>query len=174
MHQPSSFSRPPPPPPRRRSEQGHALSAWSATRLAGFKQWTAELAAGDFDAAAIDARLDREIGAHGVIMFSFSSCPFCKGAKELLDAKQAAYAVLELDEDEEGAALRARLGARTGRTSVPSVWIGGNCGGWTDRRVVAEGRKAQIRSLEELDLPSVRSLPPLGGPSGLQEGLNGA
>jgi len=109
------------------------LSAWSATRLAGFKQWTAELAAGDFDAAAIDARLDREIGAHGVIMFSFSSCPFCKGAKELLDAKQAAYAVLELDEDEEGAALRARLGARTGRTSVPSVWIGGeNCGGLND------------------------------------------
>ena len=38
---------------------------------------------------------------------------------------QATYSVLELDLDEEGAALRARLGRRTGRTSVPSVWIGG-------------------------------------------------
>jgi len=32
--------------------------------------------------------------------------------------------LLELDEDADGPALRARLGARTGRTSVPSVWIG--------------------------------------------------
>ena len=34
---------------------------------------------------------------------------------------------------EDGAAMRARLGARTGRTSVPSVWIGGDfVGGLND------------------------------------------
>ena len=53
--------------------------------------------------------------------------------RELLDTKGARYTVLELDLEEEGAALRARLGARTGRTSVPSVWIGGDyCGGLND------------------------------------------
>ena len=32
---------------------------------------------------------------------------------------------VELDEDPDGAAMRARLGVRTGRTSVPSIWIDG-------------------------------------------------
>lgn len=36
----------------------------------------------------MDARLDAQIGAGGVLMYSFTSCPFCKKAKELLDAKQ--------------------------------------------------------------------------------------
>ncbi len=32
--------------------------------------------------------------------------------------------MVELDEEAEGAAMRARPGARTGRTSVPATWIG--------------------------------------------------
>ena len=40
---------------------------------------------------------------------------------------------IELDLDPDGAALRARLGARTTRTSVPSIWIGGEfVGGLND------------------------------------------
>lgn len=109
------------------------LSELTSTRLAGFKQWVAELVAGEFDASAVDARLEREIDGADVVMFSFTSCPFCKRAKELLDAKEAAYTVVELDLEPDGAALRARLGARTGRTSVPSVFIGGEyCGGMND------------------------------------------
>ena len=37
------------------------LSVFSQTRLAGFKQWVAERAAGDYDAAAADRRLDETI-----------------------------------------------------------------------------------------------------------------
>ena len=56
-----------------------------------------------------------------------------KQAKELLDAKGVAYRAFELDEDALGAGMRARLGKRTGRTSVPSIWIGGECvGGLND------------------------------------------
>jgi hypothetical protein len=31
--------------------------------------------------------------------------------------------IIECDEDEEGNAIRAELGKRTGRTSMPSIWI---------------------------------------------------
>ena len=109
------------------------LSELSQTRLPGIKQWVADLAAGDFDREAVDVRLDGLIGSSAVVMFSFTNCPFCKGAKELLDAKGVGYAVIELDQDTGGAALRSRLGARTSRTSVPSVWIDGECiGGLND------------------------------------------
>jgi hypothetical protein len=33
--------------------------------------------------------------------------------------------VIECDEDEEGNAIRAELGKRTGRTSMPSIWVRG-------------------------------------------------
>ena len=50
-----------------------------------------------------------------------------------MDAKGATYTVVELDELADGAARRARLGARTGRTSVPAVFIAGDyVGGLND------------------------------------------
>lgn len=110
-----------------------ALSAFSQRFLGGFKQWAAELVAGDFDAAAVDARLESEISTSPALLYSFTSCPFCKRAKEALDAKGAVYTVVELDETADGAAMRARLGVRTGRTSVPSVWVDGEyLGGLND------------------------------------------
>ena len=75
------------------------------------------------------------IAPSGVTVFAFASCPFCKEAVKLLDEQPGAgsYALINLDEREDGAALRARLGARTGRTSVPSIWLGGECiGGLND------------------------------------------
>ena len=110
-----------------------ALSEFSQQFLGGFKQWAAEAVAGEFDATAVDARLDAEIGAGGALMYSFTTCPFCKKAKEALDAKGVKYSVVELDEEADGAAMRARLGIHTGRTSVPSVWVAGEyIGGLND------------------------------------------
>ena len=100
------------------------LSGATQKYAAGFKQFVAETVAGDFDAAAVDASIDAALGDGGVTMYTFTSCPFCKKAKELLDDKGATYTEIALDEREDGAALRARLGKRTGRTSVPAVWIG--------------------------------------------------
>ena len=68
-----------------------------------------------------------------VTLFYQPRCPFCKKAKEALDAKGVKYSVVELDEEADGAAMRARLGVRTGRTSVPSVWVAGEyIGGLND------------------------------------------
>ena len=109
------------------------LSELSQSGLGGFKQWVTEAQAGDYDKAAADSKIDAAIGKGGVLMFSFTSCPFCKSAKELLDAKGVTYEAIELNVEPDGAGVRARLGARTGRTSVPSVWIGGEyVGGLND------------------------------------------
>lgn len=109
------------------------LSAFSQRRLGGLKLWAARQVAGEFDADAVDARLDGLLDGSGVVLFSFTSCPFCKRAKELLTAKGASFTCVELDEEADGAAMRVQLGVRTGRTSVPSCWIGAEyVGGMND------------------------------------------
>ena len=79
--------------------------------------------AGDYDEEAVRARLDGLINGSPVLMLSFTTCPFCVKAKEVLDAKGAKYTVVELDKDEDGKAIRAEMGDIVGRTSVPAIWI---------------------------------------------------
>jgi len=101
-----------------------------------FKQFVADIVAGDdYDVEEVTARIDNFVSEHPVAMFSFSTCPFCRRAKDLLDEKGVAYEVLELDELEGNAGneIRANLGRKTGRTSVPSIFVGGNyIGGCND------------------------------------------
>lgn len=101
-----------------------------------FKQFVADIVAGDdYDVEAVNARIDNFVSDHPVAMFSFSTCPFCRRAKDLLDEKGVKYEVLELDELEGNAGneIRANLGRKTGRTSVPSIFLGGNyIGGCND------------------------------------------
>jgi glutaredoxin len=127
-----------------------AASEWSARRLGGFKQLVAELAAGPFDAAPVDARIRAETAAaRGVHVYAFTSCPFCKRARELLDAEGASYSLVQLDLDEEGPQVRARLGKLTGRTSLPAIWIGGEyVGGCNDGPGVASlARSGELRPM---------------------------
>ncbi|EEC49360.1 predicted protein, partial [Phaeodactylum tricornutum CCAP 1055/1] len=65
------------------------------------------------------------IKENSVLMLSFTTCPFCVKAKQVLDAKNAKYVAVELDMDPEGKAIRAEMGELLGRTSVPAVWIDG-------------------------------------------------
>ena len=58
-------------------------------------------------------------GSSSVTMYSFTTCPFCKRAKDILNEIGAEYEVMELDVVPEGKAIRAELGDRTGRTSMP-------------------------------------------------------
>lgn len=70
-----------------------------------------------------------------VAMFSFTTCPFCRKAKDTLDELGINYSALELDELEgnQGNELRASLGKLTKRTSVPSIFINGKpIGGLND------------------------------------------
>ena len=68
-------------------------------------------------------------------MYSFTTCPFCRKAKDYLDRESIPYRAIELDEldGNEGNEIRAELGRMTKRTSVPSIFIGGEyIGGCND------------------------------------------
>lgn len=100
-----------------------------------FKQWVADIVAGDYDQEAVEQTVDEFIQDNDVGMFSFTTCPFCRRAKDVLDEKGISYKALELDEMEgnKGNEIRAVLGKRTKRTSVPSIFIGGKyIGGCND------------------------------------------
>jgi glutaredoxin 3 len=81
--------------------------------------------AGDFDETSTRALLDSYIATPGVMMLSFTTCPFCIKAKELLDGKGATYKVVELNVIPEGKAIRVVMADVIGRTSVPAVFIDG-------------------------------------------------
>jgi glutaredoxin 3 len=56
-----------------------------------------------------------------------------KTTMDLLSAADVAPAVLELDEDPQGADMRAALGKQTGSYTLPCIWIGGKLvGGYDD------------------------------------------
>ena len=70
-----------------------------------------------------------------VAMFSFTTCPFCRRAKDYLDAQGIPYVSMELDElpGNQGNEIRASLGRKTKRTSVPSIFVKGQyIGGCND------------------------------------------
>jgi len=80
--------------------------------------------AGEYDTEAIQARTNGLINDNPVLMFSFTTCPFCIKAKGVLDGMDAKYTVVELDADPDGKAIRAEMAGLIGRTSVPAIWIG--------------------------------------------------
>jgi glutaredoxin 3 len=101
-----------------------------------FKQFVADIVAGDFDKDVTAQNIDSFVDSnHQVAMFSFTSCPFCRRAKDYLDSENISYVSMELDElsDNEGNEIRAMLGRKTRRTSVPSIFINGKyIGGCND------------------------------------------
>ena len=61
-----------------------------------------------------------------------------------MDAQNAKYTVVEVDQVEDGKALRAEMASVVGRTSVPAIWIGGVfIGGCND------GPKGGVNKLNE-------------------------
>jgi glutaredoxin 3 len=101
-----------------------------------FKQWVADIVAGgDFDKEAVRDMIDTFVDTHPVAMFSFTTCPFCRRAKDYLEEGGIPYQSLELDElvGNAGNEIRSILGRKTGRTSVPAIFIGGEyIGGCND------------------------------------------
>lgn len=111
------------------------LSAAAALTGEAAKGAVVAVLAGDYDVAAVSARLDALIASAPVVVFSQTSCPYCKKAKTLLaEVGATRSAVVELDAlGAEGHAMRVELGKRTGRSSVPSVFIAGaSVGGFSD------------------------------------------
>ena len=92
-----------------------------------FKQTVADLVAGEYNREQRGESITQFISDNPVAMYSFTTCPFCRKAKDYLDDNNIPYTVIELDElpGNEGNEIRSELGRKTKRTSVPSIFIGG-------------------------------------------------
>lgn len=67
-----------------------------------------------------------------VVIFSWRFSPSCNKAKTLLQEIGADFKAFELDAMQEGNIIRAVLGRKVGRTSVPMIFIGGKYIGGCD------------------------------------------
>ncbi len=56
-----------------------------------------------------------------VTIYTTRTCPYCIAAKRLLDRKGVQYDEIAVDGD---FALRAEMEQRSGRYTVPQIWIG--------------------------------------------------
>lgn len=56
-----------------------------------------------------------------ILMYSTSWCPYCERARALLGAKGVAYTDIDIDKQPE---RRDEMIARTGRRTVPQIYIG--------------------------------------------------
>ena len=64
-----------------------------------------------------------------VVMYRTSWCPYCTRARSLLDRKDVTVEEIDIEEHPEA---RAQMIARSGRTSVPQIFIGGTHVGGCD------------------------------------------
>jgi len=56
-----------------------------------------------------------------VTIYSSNYCPFCTRAKQLLSSKNIAFNEINVDGNNK---LRQEMTKKSGRTSVPQIWIG--------------------------------------------------
>lgn len=98
--------------------------------------------------AAIESSDDG--GTHKVLVYSTRQCPFCTRAIDLLEAKQVGFTEIRIDQDTD---KRSEMEARSGRTSVPQIFIGDfHVGGCDDMYVLeSEGKLDGLLGLTDSD-----------------------
>jgi len=75
--------------------------------------------------AEISALIKKFIDGNDVMVFSKSFCPFCKMVKEIFNSLGVKFTALELDKEENGAAIQSALENETGQKTVPNVFAKG-------------------------------------------------
>ena len=72
-----------------------------------------------------------------VVIYSTATCPFCMMAKRLFDDKGVDYQIIDIGND---SAKWADMEAKTGRNTVPQVFIGDHHIGGFDELSAADKR----------------------------------
>ncbi|XP_053383802.1 uncharacterized protein LOC123536352 [Mercenaria mercenaria] len=70
-----------------------------------------------------------EIQSNCVVIFSKTSCSYCRATKNLCQKIGVNARVIELDRRQDGSDVQNLLGAITGASTVPRVFINGKCVG---------------------------------------------
>jgi glutaredoxin 3 len=69
------------------------------------------------------------VNAPTVVMYATGWCPYCQRARKLLEKKGVAYTEIDI---ESGPEKRAEMQSRSGRRSVPQIFIGDTHVGGSD------------------------------------------
>jgi len=79
-------------------------------------------------------------------MYSTRFCPYCVRARSLLDSKGVDYTDIGVDEEPQ---RRREMMQRSGRSTVPQIWIGDqHIGGFDDMwRLEQQGRLDELLKL---------------------------
>ena len=72
-----------------------------------------------------------------VVMYTTQSCPYCKRARKLLQDKQVAFTDIDVESAD---VMREEMRRRSGRTSVPQIFIGDTHVGGCDDLHALEAR----------------------------------
>jgi glutaredoxin 3 len=82
-----------------------------------------------------------------VVIYTTSYCPYCFGAKALLRAKNIEFEEIDVGDDP---ARRGEMERRSGRRTVPQIFIDGNpIGGYDDaRRLEAAGELDRLLGIK--------------------------
>ena len=83
---------------------------------------------------------------HPVVMYTTRFCGFCMRAKALLEAKQVPFTEIPVDTDID---KRREMIQRSGRTSVPQIWIGDRHVGGCDELMMLQRQDALDGLLSE-------------------------
>jgi glutaredoxin 3 len=81
------------------------------------------------------------MAAPAVVMYTTSWCPYCERARRLLTAKGATFSEVDVESAPE---KRAEMQSRSGRRTVPQIFIG-------DRHVGGSDDLAALESAGKLD-----------------------
>ncbi|CAJ1937678.1 unnamed protein product [Cylindrotheca closterium] len=102
-----------------------------------FKQATACALAGDYDQAAVKAKVEELIQSAPCVMFTWESSPSCKKAIEAFDKVGGVNVkIVRMDDPwDEGNPMRAEIGKMVGKSSVPMIFVGGEYVGGYDAGV---------------------------------------
>lgn len=78
-----------------------------------------------------------------VVVYATQTCPYCTMARRLLDDKGVAYELIDVGRDK---ALWAEMEARSGRATVPQIFIGDvHVGGCDDLHALeAQGKLDEL------------------------------
>lgn len=74
-----------------------------------------------------------------IVVYSAAYCPYCRRARALLDSKGVPYQVLDVVRDPQ---LWQEIAQRTGRDTVPQIFIGERYIGGCDDLMALESRGA--------------------------------
>lgn len=86
------------------------------------------------------------IDSDEIVIFSKTTCPYCKSAKEVFDTMNYKYTAVELDNRADGYSIQNILKQMTGAQTVPRIFVRGEClGGCSDiKELYNSGELAEI------------------------------